>query len=148
MSDTNDFVSQYQRHLESATTANAANKATVFGALTAADITRVAVTFNGEGDSGQIEDVTAYRNDASCDLPSDPISMLDISWGVSEPKTIPMSPYDAIETLCYDYLSQEYGGWENNDGAFGEFTLHVADRRIQLDFSARYTDFITHNYTF
>jgi hypothetical protein len=33
---------------------------------------------------------------------------------------------EAIETLCYSYLEQEHGGWENNDGAFGTFELDIA----------------------
>ena len=37
-------------------------------------------------------------------------------------------------------LEQEQGGWENNDGAFGEFTFDVAERTIELEFNGRFTD--------
>jgi hypothetical protein len=47
---------------------------------------------------------------------------------------------EAIEELCYSYLEQDYGGWENNDGAFGEFIFDVATRKIGLEFNSRFTD--------
>jgi hypothetical protein len=37
-----------------------------------------------------------------------------------------------IETLAYDLLESEHGGWENNEGAYGEFRFDVADRTITL----------------
>jgi hypothetical protein len=54
----------------------------------------------------------------------------------------------AIETLCYDYLEQTNGGWENNDGGFGEFIFDVAARTVELEFNGRYTDTFTTNHTF
>jgi hypothetical protein len=54
----------------------------------------------------------------------------------------------AIETLCYGYLEHEHGGWENNDGAYGEFTFDVAGRRIDLEFNARFTDSTLFNHSF
>jgi hypothetical protein len=50
---------------------------------------------------------------------------------------------EAAEELCYGYLEQEHGGWENNDGGQGEFTFNVAERRIELDFNARLSDSVT-----
>jgi hypothetical protein len=38
--------------------------------------------------------------------------------------------HEAIDTLCYDYLEGSHGGWENNDGAFGEFHFDVDQRRV------------------
>jgi hypothetical protein len=55
---------------------------------------------------------------------------------------------EAIEQLCYDFLEQEHGGWENNDGAFGEFTFNVAERTVELEFNGRFSDFTTSSHTF
>ena len=57
-----------------------------------------------------------------------------------------MSLHDAIETLCYDYLSQTHGGWENNDGAYGTFEFDVQQRSIRLDFDERFTDTNHHSH--
>ena len=69
--------------------------------------------------------------------------------GCGELATRVMTLREAVEVLCYDYLEQEYGrGWEDNDGAFGEFTFDVPERRIALDFNARFTDHTHHSHTF
>ena len=47
---------------------------------------------------------------------------------------------DAIETLAYDFLGQTHGGWENSDGAYGDFTFDVADRTITLDYNERHME--------
>jgi hypothetical protein len=59
-----------------------------------------------------------------------------------------MTLREAIEELCYGYLTQEHGGWENNDGAFGEFTFDVRAASIKLEFNARFTDYSTSTHKF
>jgi hypothetical protein len=148
MTDTDDFTAKYQRHLEILSETNALNKTAVFDALLAAGIKTITVNFNGESDSGQIEEVVAYSNEGPGQIPATSIQFRFMSWGITEPtpRDLPLS--EAIEDLCYDYLSQEHDGWENNDGAFGDFTFHVEDRRIELAFNARYSDFVSHGHTF
>lgn len=46
------------------------NKAKLLAFLASAGITRVTVTFDGIGDSGQIEDIAAYAGDANAEPPS------------------------------------------------------------------------------
>lgn len=46
---------------------------------------------------------------------------------------------DAIETMAYDLLERTHSGWENNDGAYGEFTFDVVNRTVTLDYNERYT---------
>ena len=48
-----------------------------------------------------------------------------------------LSVRDAIESLAYDFLEQTHGGWENNEGVYGEFTFDVAQRTITLDYNER-----------
>ena len=47
---------------------------------------------------------------------------------------------EAIETLVYKVLNQIYGGWENNDGAYGEYTFDVTERTITLDYNERHME--------
>jgi hypothetical protein len=148
MNDTENFTALYANHHKALEGANAMNKAAVFDALSAAGITTVTVSFDGESDSGQIEEMVAYVNGIPQELPVAQVHVQRPAWpdGNLDSAHIPVT--DAIEALGYDYLSQEHGGWENNDGAFGEFTFHVAERRIDLVFHARYSDFVSSNHTF
>ncbi len=60
-------------------------------------------------------------------------------WDQPEPSRSTVSIADAIERLAYDLLAQTHCGWENNDGAYGDFTFDVAERTITLDYNERYT---------
>ena len=125
-----------------------ANKATVFEALQAAKITSVEVEFDGEGDSGQIEAITAYQDMTLVELPSTPLTLHQVQFGATDPSTATQSLWEAIETLCYDGLEQEHGGWENNDGAYGTFIFDVSKRMIALEFNGRFTDVATYHHSF
>ena len=55
---------------------------------------------------------------------------------------------DVVEQLAYDFLSDTHGGWENNDGAYGEFCFDAAARCIHLEFNERFTssELYTHDF--
>lgn len=148
MANYDDFCARYELHRKAQERANKHNKTIVFDALAAAGITAVTVNFNGEGDSGQIEDMTAHAGPEASALPDAEVEILKASWnsGETAPRHVPLT--EAIEELCYDLLSQEHEGWENNDGAFGDFTFDVARRQVRLVFNARFTDFATIGHTF
>lgn len=131
-----------------AATIRPANKQAVFDALAAARITSVIVTFDGCGDSGQIESIDAKAGDAGADLPHREIPIASVRWGDSEPTTVTMTVSDAIEQLAYDYLSETHCGWENNDGAYGEFVFDVTERTITLDHNDRYTAVESYSHEF
>ena len=65
-------------------------------------------------------------------------------WGSNDIDRQSLSIHDAIEALVYSFLGQTHDGWENSDGAYGDFTFDVADRTITLDYNERYTE--TKNY--
>jgi hypothetical protein len=147
MTDEN-ATTAYDRYRKAITEANVANKALLFEALAAAGITSVTVAFDGEGDSGQIQDITALSGDNPTALPDLEIEIRRVSWG-SDTHELTRGPVArAIEDMCYDYLSDEHGGWENSGGAYGEFTFSVARRTVELEFHARYTDTFTSTHTF
>ena len=113
------------------------NKAALFDVLANAGITSVVVTFDGIGDSGQIESIDARTGDAAAVLPICDIEIVTPGWDGSEfnRRTLPVG--EAIEQLVYAFLEETHGGWENNEGAFGEFTFDVAERAIRLDYNER-----------
>ena len=58
-------------------------------------------------------------------------------WGQAEPERTAMTVHDAIERLVFDFLGVTHDGWENSDGAYGDFTFDVAERTITLDYNER-----------
>jgi hypothetical protein len=143
MAETLDHASALKEHETNLRDASPFNKAAVFEVLATAGISKVLVTFNGEGDSGQIEEMDA-------DGKSLPVVSLKTKHAVWATGTLELTETileDAIETICYNFLSDEYGGWENNDGAYGDFTFDVQKRTIELQFNGRYTDVHTSFHT-
>lgn len=128
---------QYDARTRLAEEALPANKTALFDALAAASITTVLVTFDGCGDSGQIEGIDATRDQQPAELPVVEIEVAKPLWDGSgiDRRIMPLT--EAIETLAYAFLEDTHGGWENNEGAYGEFTFDVAARSIQLDYNER-----------
>ena len=58
-----DFVSIFAAQVERIDALRPANRDRLFDGLIAAGITYVTVTFDGEGDSGQIESIGAWAGD-------------------------------------------------------------------------------------
>jgi hypothetical protein len=148
MIDPKDVLQAYELRENALAQANALNKISVFDALTAAGVTLVTVAFDGEGDSGQIENIQAHAGDAEAQLPTLPVEFQKVAWNSAKLDASSIDLREAIETLCYDYLEQEHGGWENNDGAFGEFVFSVSNKSIELEFNGRFSDFSTSSHTF
>lgn len=73
----------------------------------------VTAEYDGSGDSGQIDD----PHFGSDEIPRD-LTM-------------------AVQDLFYDILAQYYGGWEINEGSFGQFTWDVGTDRIDLVYNGR-----------
>ncbi len=114
------------------------NKTAIFDVLAAAGLVSVIVTFDGYGDSGQIESIDGRDAHGDVTVPEDEVTITSATWEV-EIERKAMSCREAIEQLAYDLLNANYGGWENNDGAYGEFTFDVAARSVSLDYNGRYT---------
>ena len=141
-------MAEYRERCERRAECRPANKTALFDALAAAGITRVLVNFDGCGDSGQIEDMSALAGDAVVTLPESCIEFLE-PIGVGEPPNRrTMSVKEAIEALVYDALQETHSGWENNDGAYGDFTFDVEKRTIELDYNERYTESVNSYHEF
>jgi hypothetical protein len=148
MDDIDTFITSYENHRKAQAEANERNKALVFDVLAAAGITTVTAKFDGEGDQGQLDAVTARAGDKEVSLPATPVTIHQSCWPKETLTTTEQPLSEAVETLCYDYLEQKHGGWENNEGGFGSFVFDVAQRSIELEFNGRFTDIATSHYTF
>lgn len=137
-----DFDTYMARHAafqERAASLVAGNKAALFEALTAAGITHVTVAFDGYGDSGQIESVEAFSDEVLVKLPDIEVAIASACWGDPGIAAQTMTLFDAIERMAYDFLAGAHGGWENDDGAYGEFCFDARSGTIQLDYHERFT---------
>lgn len=145
-SSADDFLARYHEHEARAAELHPSNKAALFAALRDAGIASVLVHFDGYGDSGQIEDVDAVATDQTArDIPATVVELQQLNFGMTEPALVSLPLRDAIETLAYALLESVHGGWENNEGAFGDFTFDVAAGTISLDYNERYET--SENYT-
>ena len=142
------YLAQQAEYETRAAALRPANKMALFDALTAAGVSHVTVTFDGEGDSGQIESVEAWNGDVAAKLPLTEITITSVAWHSSEAATLTMNIKDAIEQMAYDFLSDTHGGWENNDGAFGEFCFDAIARTIQLDYNERIMNYEPYGHEF
>jgi len=122
------------------------NKQRLFTFLASAHITRVIVTFDGEGDSGQIEDIQPYKGEKEGKLPKGKVELLDLPYGAKQVTARKRSATDALEALAYELLRAKHAGWENSDGAYGDFTFDVAGGTITLDYNERFMSSEAHQY--
>jgi len=121
------------------------NKTAVFDALAAAGITNITVAFDGWGDSGQIQGITALAGESKADLPKTLVTIHEFSYSDHDQpiKAVEQLLSEALETLCYAYLDESHGGWEIDDGSYGDFAFDVAARTIKLEYNGRITDVLT-----
>jgi hypothetical protein len=146
-----DLASIFAAHAERQAridTLRPGNKDRLFDGLVVAGITHVTVTFDGEGDSGQIERIAAWAGEAEVEFPAVEIPYAALTWDNPEVEMRQLSLQDVAEQLAYDFLSDTHGGWENNDGAYGEFCFDAAARTIHLEFNERFTssELYTHDF--
>ena len=125
-----------------------ANKDRLFDAMTAAGVTHVTVTFNGEGDSGQIESIGAWNGETAVDFPQIQVAYAALTWDNPAVEMRQLSLEDVVEQLAYDFLADVHDGWENNGGAYGEFCFDASARSIHLEFNERFTssELFTHEF--
>jgi hypothetical protein len=143
-----DWADKERQHAALIDAIRPANKAALFDALAGVGITTVVVQFDGCGDSGQVESIEAKSGENFADLPDAKIEIAQSRWGSANIERSAFPIRDAIEQIAYDFLEETHGGWENNDGAYGEFTIDVAERSITLDYNERISEAIYSQHVF
>ena len=71
-----------------------------------------------------------------------------IDWQTGAPTERCLTLEGAVEELVYDLLSATHSGWQDNDGAYGEFCIGARARTIHLEFNERFTssELFTHDF--
>lgn len=112
--------------------------------------TRIVVSYDGSGDSGQIE--SAYlldKNDKSIAIPGGlkvNVRVCYSNWDnvsntwVEECKYMDVPLENALKSLCEDHLSEQGIDWYNNDGGYGEQVIDVETGKVTLKHNQRITD--------
>ena len=92
--------------------------------LKTAGVARVDIYYDGCGDSGQIEDVRYFDAQRKWIKSPPPLTITE----------------GALRELFYDLLETRHAGWENNDGAFGEFEWDLIADTLKHSHSDRYVE--------
>ena len=95
--------------------------------LQAAGIHRVQILYDGCGDSGCIESITYTDGQGSTVDPAGTLAMTE----------------EQLMDLFYDLTQARHPGWENNDGAYGEFDWNLSDDALKHTHNDRFTDYDT-----
>jgi hypothetical protein len=111
-----------------------ADKTHIVAALKALGVVLVEVEYDGEGDSGQIDTITAYKADET---------RVDVA-GVS-PFVLGDGPaaerfntlHECLDTFAWDVLWHHHEGFENNDGGFGKIVIDVDDGTVRIEHNWR-----------
>lgn len=135
--DSASWLARDQEFVELCKSILAENKTVLFDALANARIDTVEVTFNGYADEGQIDGAVTDGEGGDTDLHSINVEIARVEPGNQIATRETLSVKDEIEKLVYDLLEQTYSGWENNQGAYGDFLLDVGHRTITLNFNER-----------
>jgi hypothetical protein len=109
------------------------NKTALMQLMAEHKITKFVASFDGSGDSGQIEDIELYSGETKLDS-----DLLDISAEVTTTRQIwnPETKWvlhtnverkyirDLVEEVAWTPLEDRFGGWEINEGAYGEVIIN------------------------
>ena len=92
--------------------------------------------------------MVAFAGAAGADLPPTSVAIPPIAYGAATPSMLTQPLAEAIETFADALLDHAHDGWENGEGAFGEFIFDVAAQTIALDFNERFvgSDNFTHEF--
>lgn len=131
--------------------------------LSAYNVARVELYYDGSGDSGDFETIqvvtipTPTQIDLSTQLTSNPGAVTlsekrtnGHTWAQDiAKKENALITVDAFDEFVSDVFSLLPGGWEINDGSYGDIVVDVAEERVTIEHNERYTEVRseTFNYT-
>lgn len=137
------------------------NKSALVEAIKPIGLTRIEVDFNGGGDSGQVDGVRYFKGKKELgDLETVKRTLvqqakINDSTTYCETKkewvTTTKCPTigELVEQICYDLLAANHGGWEINEGSFGEFVFSFGkSNKIDLTFNQRIESIETSDETY
>jgi len=151
----NDILKRYEDEARAKQKEAMSLRGKVMSALVAAGAKSVTVSFDGYGDSGEVgnPEVSPKKAESVLDE-SVPGTTHEASEWVGEGgagrlvrTTRDRTVSEAISELCYALL-ENHGGWEINEGSFGEFTIDPNADEINLTFNQRVESYETSEETY
>jgi hypothetical protein len=122
----------------------------LFDTLAQTKVSSIEVSFEGCGDSGQIEsvDYTDANGKGIDEAYLDKIIVKGSEktsyhqWDEKKKKLVLTEAREGnikeiIEEVCYDKLGASHGGWEINEGSYGTFVFDVPTRKVTLEYNER-----------
>ena len=122
----------------------------LFDTLAQTKVSSIEVSFEGCGDSGQIEAVDytdangkgideAYLNKT---IVKGSAKTSYHQWDEKKKMLVKTEAREGnireiIEEVCYDKLGASHGGWELNEGSYGTFNFDVSTRKVTLEYNER-----------
>ncbi len=143
-----EVLAAYRAHEQAEAACFKLNKHAVMATLRHVGITRVEVSFDGSGDSGQIEGIAAFNGGGEVLLPDLTLSYNDIPYNQLTPIQHDTKLSEVLEYLSYQALNFDLQGWENNNGAHGTITFDVEAEMIDLTCNTRYIDYSVDAYSY
>jgi hypothetical protein len=120
-----------------------ASKSILIAAMRQHAIAEIEVEYDGFGDSGQIQDVTALDEKGNrMDWPAG--VKVSLPGQGQEVKVLDLE--EAAEEIAWSLIESFHGGWENNDGGNGNLRFDAEDDKIVWEHNDAYTDYHTTNH--
>lgn len=118
------------------------NREILFDILAREGVETVIIQFEGSGDEGSLENSDLPDRIKKVVIEGSRVSQGTVwhAGGSTHRWKENCTVEEVLQSLCYEVLNIRHGGWENNDGAYGEFTFNVKERTAHLDFNERYTE--------
>lgn len=122
----------------------------LFDTLAQTKVSSIEVSFEGCGDSGQIESVD-YTDSKGKGIDEAYLDKIIVKgsektsyhqWDEKTKKLVLTEAREGnikeiIEEVCYDKLGASHGGWELNEGSYGTFHFDVPTRKVTLEYNER-----------
>lgn len=122
--------------------------------LSAYNVIRVEATYDGSGDSGDLDVInvvthpTPAQIDNSLQMTSNAAAITTaekrIGWRVWMSDTVNKPDALITKNMCDEFLDELFdllpGGWEINDGSYGEIIVDVAEETVSVEHNERYTE--------
>jgi hypothetical protein len=127
------------------------NKDILFDLLENEKIENFEVSFDGSGDSGQIENISLDGKILKKKVVGAILSAGNV-WDPITKTTSQKWETDVdveglIQGICYEVLEDSFGGWEIDDGSYGNFNFDVKKRKMTLEMNERVMEVNTEEFT-
>jgi hypothetical protein len=144
----NDYMKQFEQEARDRQKKASSLREKVMAILCDAGVTKIDVSFDGYGDSGEVGEPLVSPDSAKTvlEFPVPNTQHEDRVWhqdGKSETVIKDYSVSEALSEICYSLLEHGHGGWEINEGSCGDFVFKPKKDEIKLTFNQRVESYET-----